>query len=143
VNTTTVGNVGTGEDTLQTYSLTANSLSKAGQGISIRAGGDFANNANAKTLTYDIGGTNILSQAFPTSLAGSWKVDLVLFRTGSSTQMYEYELQYTSAAGVTTSVIGNGTLSLTDTNAIVVRGEGSATTNNDITQDIHFIKQVN
>ncbi len=143
VNTTTVGNVGTGEDVLQTYSVQSNSLSKAGQGIVIRGAGDFANNANSKTLTYDIGGTNILSQALPTSLAGTWKVDVVLFRTGASTQMYDYELEYTSSAGVTTSLSGNGTLSLTDTSAIVVRGEGSATSNNDITQDLHFIKQVN
>lgn len=143
VNTTTVGNVGTGEDALQTFSVQSNSLSKAGQGIAIRAAGDFANNANAKTLTYDIGGTNIFSQALPTALAGAWKADILLFRTGSNTQMYEFEMEYTSSAGVTTSVIGNGTLSLTDTSAITVRGEGSATSNNDITQDLHFIKQVN
>src|SRR3990167_10688001 len=48
VNTTAVGNVGVGEDTLMTYDLPANTLLVNGDALRVIAFGDNANNAQPK-----------------------------------------------------------------------------------------------
>jgi len=143
VNTTAVGNVGTGTDNLQTYSVLANNLSAAGQGIVIKFSATYANNANAKTFTYDIGGTDVVSLTLTTSQAGVIEGECYLFRTGASTQLYSCSGNFTGAAAAMTSFATNGTLALTDTSAITVKGEGNATSNDDISMKFHYIKKVN
>lgn len=221
-NVTTVGNVGTGLDTLMTRTLDRATFWGAGSVVKITAVGDYANNANAKTVRYSIGaststsgtvqntctvsctsstiilatgasavddtynglyivltsgtgagqvrlvsdytgstrtltvGTNwsvtpdnsttyaiytlpaLIDISLPTSQAGVWKMNITLTYTGSGTQFYEYSGFYTGASGIV-PIGGNGTLSLTDTSTIVVKGEAIATTNNDVTQDWHYI----
>lgn len=52
---TQVGNIGTGEDTLHSFTLRANSLPSNGSGLFVRFAGRFAANANAKTLKFYVG----------------------------------------------------------------------------------------
>ncbi len=142
-NITAVGNVGTGTDNLQTFSVPAYTLQSVTQGIEIEFSGEYANNVNAKAFVYDIGGTDVISLTLPTSQAGIFEGKIKLMRTGSNAQYYKYAGTYTGASGVITPFSGTGTLTKTDTSAITVKGKGTATTNNDVVQSLHFVKRLN
>lgn len=142
-NTTAVGNVGAGTDTLQTYSIASNNLSAAGQGTVMQFSATYANNANAKTFHYDIGGTDVVDLTLTTGQAGVIEGSCSLWRTGASTQLYQCSGSYTGAAAAITPFATNGTLTLTDTSAIAVRGEGIGVSDNDISMKFHYIKKAN
>lgn len=92
VNLTAVGNVTTGEDDLMTYALPASILSANGMGVRVTAWGITANNANTKTVKAFFGATAVLTQALTASIAGSWHIQGVTFRTGVDTQDNSYAL---------------------------------------------------
>lgn len=135
VNTTAVGNVGAGTDDLITYALPANALSANAKGIRITVWGTTANNANAKTLTLNFGSTAILTNALTVSIAGVWRIEADVFRTGSGAQTYISQLVTTGTAGVALNDLEQGTSSQTDTAAITIKCTATATTDNDIVQN--------
>src|SRR5262245_66413973 len=59
-NFSTVGNVGTGLDTLHTFTLPANSLATNNDELECRFGGCYANNTNATRSVFSVDGTKIL-----------------------------------------------------------------------------------
>jgi hypothetical protein len=135
---TTVGNVGTGDDTLWTFTVPANTLNADGTAIWGEAAGTFAANTNNKTLRVKFGSTTILDAGgdTPAKNAGNWVLQWKIKRIGSSSQkvwgqvmivpngsanetVRFSEVDYTTAAEDTTGTI-----------AFSVTGE--ATSNNDI-----------
>lgn len=73
--TAPVGNVGTGTDPLQSYTLPSRSMNENQDQLDIVAAGTYANNANAKTVALAFGTENIVSQTLTVSAAGSWRID--------------------------------------------------------------------
>lgn len=135
-NSTAVGNVGTGEDNLMTYSVPANSLSTTGKGLHITAWGRAANNANAKTVKCYFGSAvAIPNGAMATSLAQVWFAEIYVFRTGSSAQDVIGVMERNTSLGgdAVTRTITTG--SETDSGAITVKCTGEGTSDNDLVQE--------
>lgn len=85
VDTTAVGNVTTGEDTLMTYSLPANALSANGKAVRITAWGTTAANANTKTHKLHFGSTAVATFS-NTGSAQNWFFMATVVRTGAAAQ---------------------------------------------------------
>jgi len=137
VNTSVVGNVGTGVDDLLSYALPANTLSANGKGIRITAQGATANNANAKTLRFVFGVTNVMNWSLTPSISGAWRVVIEIFRTSTGNQVIFYSLEevVTGVTLVTPKKAVERIPSAQDeTTALDVRFTGEATANNDIQQ---------
>lgn len=145
VQTTVVGNVGGGTDDMMTYTIPANTLGSNGRTLRITAWGSTANNANAKTLAHSFGGSATLSQSMTTSIAGRWKVTLVINRTASGAQDWTYEMHEGTATLSATdkSAIAHGTTSITDSATIVSKFTAAATADNDITQEGMIVEVLN
>jgi hypothetical protein len=133
INTTAVGNVGTGEDNLMTYSLPAGALSAAGKGVRITAWGTAANNADAKTLKLYFGSVAILTVSLTTSQACTWRIEAVVFSTGTDAQ--DYSAQLVQGGTATLVDVEGGSLTQDDGAAITIKCTGEATSNNDIVQE--------
>jgi len=72
-NFSTVGNVGTGLDTLHTFTLPAASLATNGDELECKFGGFAAVSANTKRLVFSVDGTQILNTSLlPFSTFGWW-----------------------------------------------------------------------
>ena len=132
VNTTAVGNVGTGEDDLISYSLPANALSANGKGVHITAWGTTANNANGKTLKLYFGSAAILTYALVASVAGTWRIEANVFRTGVDAQDYVSEMVSIGVAGAAVTDVEVGSTTQDDGAAVVIKVTGEATSNSDI-----------
>lgn len=140
VNTTAVGNVGSGEDNLMTYSLPANALSSTGRCVRVTAWGTSANNGNAKTLKFYFGSL-AFTVSLTTSQAGRWRLVAEIIRTGSSTQ--DYVVQVVEGSGGTAQDVESGALTETETSAITIKCTGEATSNDDITQEGMLVELLN
>jgi hypothetical protein len=130
-NITAVGNVTTGTDNLQTASIPANLMATNGDAVVFVAYGTFANNANAKTLTVNYGGTTVVSVSLPTSVAGHWKATLVVTRTGAATQDCFADVIFNGE-----NQGGYSTAAETLSGAVVAKCTGTATDTNDIVSEI-------
>ena len=138
---TDVGNVGTGEDTLQTFTLPANALNANGKAIRIRATFVVANNNNVKTVKLHFGATVIASSG-PSDLLQNLVVyfDVIVVRTGASAQR-----------STALRVEGTGVLLIRKTpaedttGAIVIKGTGETETNvsNDVIQESMLVEFLN
>lgn len=132
VNSTAVGNVTTGTDDLQSYSLPASVLGVDGRVLRITAYGRTANTAAAKTLTMEFGSQTIMTQALTTNLAATWRIHTTVVRTGSSTQdIFAELLQLTTIVHKQTLTAGTQT----DSAAITIKCTGTATNTDDIIQE--------
>ncbi len=140
LNVTPVGNVTTGEDTLMTVDLTANSLITTGQYLEWEVAGTNANNINSKVVKVYFGGTLVLTLTLTASLAGSWRAKVTIVRTGSSTQTWVCEATRTSAGGTTAISNTSGTCAETETAAITMKTTGEAVNTDDIIQTKATIK---
>lgn len=142
VNTTAVGNVGAGEDTLISYTLPANSLIATGRGVHVRAEGTFANNANVKTLKCKTGTQTVLTNAPTVSVAGEdWVVEYTFTRTGASAQDWKAEYRANSgAAGVFLYDAERGTATQTETGTLAVTCTGEGVADNDIVMESQIVK---
>ncbi len=134
--TTAVGNVGGSEGNLITYKLPASSMNRAKRGIRIKVWLTTANNANAKTFKLYFGSQIIHTSTLTISVAGKCFVDAVVYSTGSNTQKWASFVATNGAAGVALNEIESGTASQVDTAAIVIKGTGSGTEDNDIICDL-------
>jgi len=135
----TVGNVGAGEDDLMTYSLPASTLSADGKAVKVIAWGHSANNANAKVLKAYFGATQLLGGSgfsLTASETGSWCVGFVVLRTGAATQRAVAQGGSGPAGSSFTATAGAATTpGETLSGAITIKLTGTATTNDDITQE--------
>lgn len=147
---TAVGNVGTGEDDLQTFTLQPYTFSLRGaffgaqnqRGVHIVQQGTFANNVNAKTLKLYAGGTLLRTETLPTSIAGDWRYELTIVGTSASAQDYTLKAYITNASGVVITYLYRGTLALTASATQIIKCTGEATTNNDIVSEMQTIQMM-
>lgn len=133
VNTTPVGNVGSGEDDLISTTLEANSLHKAGQAVRITAWGHTANNSATKTIKLFFGSVAIMTNALTVSIAGNWMIQALVIRKTSTT------------ADAIAGLVGGATSladcertalsSLDFTADTTIKCTGTATSNDDLIQD--------
>lgn len=137
---TTVGNVGTGDDVLHSYSLPAGTLANDGQSIVIESGGQFAANANNKRVRVKFGSTTVLdTTALAISAATDWTARSIITRTGAATQ--RALTVFTSSSSVMLSFTQYATPGETLTGAITISVNGEATSNNDVTATYTKIKK--
>ena len=124
-----VGNVGTGEDTLHTYTLPASMLNTNGQAVQIEAVFTFAANGNAKRVKLHFGATVVYDSGSVAENGGSVTVRATVVRTAATTQR------------ALATVVG-GTLVADDSQystpgetlsgTVVIKSTGEATDNDDI-----------
>lgn len=132
IDYTPVGNVGTGEDNLVTFSLERNIMDEDGDTLEIIAYGSLANNTNAKELALYLGSTEI----FNISGSGAdvrnqdWCIRATVIRKGVSSQ--DCISSYT-ASSLTKSQYTTATEDLSTTLTLKLTGE--ATSDNDIVQN--------
>jgi len=146
VNTTAVGNVGTGEDDLMTYSIPASTLGTNGASIRFRASGTIANNVNAKRIRVKYGGTTVLdtgAAGIPVSAAIQWVLEGEIIRTGATTQKCNANLSTNNAT--LASYVGYSTAAETLSGAVTLKLTGEAVANDDIVQEtmtVSFVSAV-
>lgn len=131
-----VGNVGTGEDDLFSYTTPANTFDVNGQSIRAKYSGTFANTASTKQLKAYFGGTAFFdSTALTISAASYWTLDVHLIRVSSSVVRCSATFTAVGTSGNTlasyTEVTG---LTLTGTNVLKITGTsaGGSEADNDI-----------
>ncbi len=141
VNTTGVNNVTTGETTLMTYDLPANTLVTTGQMVEHEIRGVFASSANAKTLKIYFGGTVVLSNSLPINTAGAFWGKFSYQRTGSSAQNWNFIFMrtVTAATGTAPPVVTSGTCTETETAAITMKVTGTGGASDEIGQKFSSI----
>ncbi len=132
-NTTPVGNVGSGEDDLITYSVPANTLDTNSQFIHYIMGGTFAASINNKRIRIKLGSTTILDTgALAITAAGDWNAEGYIVRTGSATQRCLVEFSSNETALLATADYVDATEDLTT--GLTLKATGEATDNDDIIQ---------
>lgn len=132
VSTTAVGNAGTGEDDLITYSLAKNTMGKTNDRLVIKAFGTFAANGNNKTIKLYLGSTQLFSTGAIAANAKDWCIESEIIRTGSATQEVITNCYTdTSLVGTITDYI-SGTEDFTT--ALTIKCTGEATSDDDIIQ---------
>lgn len=135
--TTPVGNVGGGEDTLQTVTLAASGLTTTGHCIAFRGGGTFANNVNAKNIKLYFGTAAMASATVPINTAGNWEGTYTVCRTGTSAQRYISNIVVIDTTLNTVLAFPvTGTASETEGSSIVLKATATATTDNDVVENI-------
>jgi hypothetical protein len=132
-STSQVGNSGSSETDLASYSVPANTLAVNGQALYFEASGTTAVNTNSKVIRVRFGssGTNLILQSlsFNVAIATPWVVRGRVIRTGSSSQKGYAEWtnnQRSPDVGLATGL--NQTLS----SAVSLRVTGQSTSSNDI-----------
>jgi hypothetical protein len=135
VNTAAVGNVGTGMDDLTSYTIPASRLAVNGQSVWFEFSGLTANNVNPKTVQVVFGSTTLASWTLPTSSTSSWVIRGRIIRTGAATQKAYVSMVNRSAAISSVSASVAETLS----GALVLKVQGEATSNNDITCETFMV----
>ncbi len=137
---TPVGNVGTGEDDLMSYTLPANTLSANGKGIRVTASG-LGNGIDNSTLKFHFG-------SFAYTLHGLtsieiWWFSALILRSSAGNQRRLYTA-HAEPTGVTTST--DGTASQDETGAIIVKftGENISDASDDaVSQSLMLIEVLN
>lgn len=132
INTTAVGNVGTGEDDLMSYTMPANTLSANGYGIRVTAWGDAPDNAGTKTLKTYFGTQIVATDDIKANQIDQWKVVYTVWRDSAGNQTYESEFLLSGTA--TDLVLEHGTSTQDETGTLVIKCTGEGTNNDDIVQ---------
>jgi len=141
IGTSTVGNVGVGEDDLMSWSMPANTLLVNDDSIEIDMAGQFANTANNKRLRIYFGSSLVFdTTSLAISAASDWMVNILVIRTGSATQRVRVDFSSTNSV-LATSMKYTAT-SETMSGAITIKATGEATSNNDVTQTMMRAKPV-
>jgi hypothetical protein len=124
-----VSNVSTTETDLYTYTMPANALSANNQSVRVTCWGNFAANANSKTVNLYFGSTLIGAMAGLVDSGTSWCVVATVVRTGAATQN---RMAYPNHGG--TMSMQTGTANQDTTAAIIVKVTGtSGTGSGDVT----------
>jgi hypothetical protein len=128
-----VGNVGTGEDNLLTYTMSANTLVSNGDWLEYECSYEFVSgSANNKTIKFYFGATAISMPVNASTTGGGATLKGKIIRTGASTCRITYSF-LTVSGDVIHAGVEEGT-SLDFTSTIVIKSTGEATANDDIVQ---------
>ncbi len=138
LSTTSVGNVGAGEDDLISQSLPAATLSNNGESVEIEAWGTFAANINAKNVKQYFGSTAIFATGALLFSGSSWRIKSRIVRTGATAQIavsvFDGDLT------LLTTTCQTAAPAATLANAVTIKCTGEATTTNDIVQLGQIVK---
>lgn len=136
---TTTGNIGTGEDNLESYSVPANSLATDGDALTGTYAGSFATSVNSKRLRLKFGGTTIFdSGALAITTAASWSLEFEIVRTGTLTQKCNVRL--TTSSGTLAAYAQYNTAAETLSGAVTLQLTGEATADNDVVKEMFKLK---
>lgn len=138
VNTTDVGNVGTGVDNLITYSVPSNTLFTDGDYIEFSFTFTFATNANNKTVKVVYGATEIYTSTAQPQNDGSMEVKGKIIRTSATTQ--KIIVTATTDGTLFTDLANYTTAAETLSGAVTLKATGEATSDNDIINRILVVK---
>jgi len=134
VNTTNVGNVGTGEDDLMTHTIPANTLAVDGDFVEFEAGGTTS---STETVKVYFGSTAILTHTFSGGSPKDFSVRGRVIRTGATTQKATVQLVDGGGSNIDTEVtLPTETLS----GSVVLKLTGQGTNDDDIIQKDFIIK---
>ncbi len=131
VNTTTVGNVGAGEDVLWTYTMPGDTLSVDEQGLWIRVAGSSTVNGNNKRIKLYVGDDLIVDPGI-NNLTLTWSMDCQLIRTGATTGKSNCQV-VTIGSGQTHTVLDD--ITETWSGGVVIQLTGEAVADNDIIKE--------
>jgi hypothetical protein len=137
-NTTQTGNVGTGEDTLFTYTIPADVLATNKDTITAIIGGTVANTVDTKTIRVKFGATTIHTVTEPGSNSGSWSFMVTIIRTGATTQKCIVSSSGSTGSSLNTASYNTAAETLSGTVVLLVTGE--ATSNNDIVGEMFKVR---
>lgn len=130
----------TTETDMYTYTLPASVIAQAGDAVELDAVGQFANNANNKTIKAYFGGTEILTtgaQAFGTVAVTSWHIRMKCYEDAATTGnnqvcWAEFTTDDTTATSKTITKVVKTTATYTAANVIKVTGTNGTASANDI-----------
>lgn len=123
---TNVGNTAaTTEDTLQSYTIPANTLRNVGDRVRIIVSGSLGATTDTKIMRVKVGGSNLVVPQASTTAATAWRAQLDLIKTGASTQA---TMGYGNALNSAVHVVSSNT-TFTDTSTIALLITGQNTTN--------------
>ena len=140
ISTATVGNEGTGVDTLMSYELPAGALGGDGKALRILAWGTTANNANTKQIILLFGATAIVSSPAENYTNEKWWFEAFVVRTSATAQE---AFGWTMTGGNNVRATGSTTPAETMSGAITIKLTGEATASNDIVQRGMIVEFVN
>lgn len=143
VSTSSVGNVGVGEDDLATYSVPGNSLVTNGQALQFMIAGTIATNVNAKRIRVKFGGSTIFdtgAAGIPISAAIDWTIKGMIVRTGATTQKCMVEMNTNNATLAAYADYSTASETLSSASTLKITGE--AVTDNDIMTEMYLVKVV-
>ena len=140
-NTTSVGNITTGEDDLITYSVTGGTLATDGETLHWSAAGTFATSANNKRVRCYFG-TDVLidTTALAIVTAADWEVHGDIIRTGAATQRAVTVITSSDALLVSKTDYTEPTRTLSG--AVTLKCTGEATATDDIINKFQLVDWV-
>jgi len=131
IDTTSQSNSSTSETDLIDYTLSAKQLRNNGDVIEIDSWGEYASNANNKTINLKFGSQTILTTGSIAANAGTWRIKAKIIRVTESTQEIISEIISSNSSVVESATRTAGTQDLTSDLVIKTTGQGGAS--NDIT----------
>jgi hypothetical protein len=131
-STTTVGNVGAGEDDLSSFTVPAGTLATDGDFLRIVAWGEFAANANAKQVKAKFDTHQMFATGSLALNGSSWRMDVTISRISAATQ--RGSVGWFSSDALLLASAGTSNPSRTLANALIFNLTGEATSNDDIIQ---------
>ena len=141
VNVTAVGNVTTGEDDLQSYTVPAATLAATGDHLTFTAAGTFAATANNKRIRVKYGASTLYDTgALAITAASDWSLDATIIRTGAATQKCVVRF-VASDAGVADST-DYSTAAETLSGTVVLKLTGEATATDDVVEEMSTVRFV-
>lgn len=132
ISTSASGNIGTGEDTLKSYSLPASALDSAGDTLEIEAWGTFAANANSKRVKLYFGSTVIYDSGAQLQNGGSFMIKGIVSRISSTTQRGVGKMEVAETALFGGDVQVTAPTETLTSGSIVIKITGEAVSNADI-----------
>lgn len=141
-----VGNIGTGEDTLYTDTTTQNTLLNNGDKLEIEYGGSFVSSATAtRQLKVYFGGTAIFdSGALTLSLSSAWTIYATIIRVSGTVVRYMVSMTTQGAALAAYTAVGELTgLTLSNSNILKITGEaaGAGAATDDIVIKMGYVEK--
>jgi len=146
VSTVSTGNVGSGEDTLISYSLPANSLLANGQTLEWTAAGTIFGSASSKRLRCYFGASLLIdTTALAIAATADWRLTATIVRTGAATQKAIAAISSNNALLVSTTDYTTPAETLSAAVAVQCTGTstGAPIADNDLVQEMNVVKQVN
>lgn len=126
VNTTGVGNVGSGEDDLITYTVVGGTLGSNNDYLSFNAAGTFAASLNNKRVRTKFGSSTIFdSGALAITAATDWTAIGSIIRTSSTT--FTASVEFSTSSATLSAYADYSTGSETLSSSLILKFTGEAT----------------